>query len=147
MSDWRGAAQAELLSLVAGTDGCGVAEVCEAASLNDLVKRAGGGSLPAIGLAYVGHERYEEDELGSDRRYVIADFEVYIVDHDASSRAAAQRKVWEILGRIDERLDGARSALPPLWSWEITSEQVDEYENDAVSAIVRASLVLTKETV
>ena len=146
MSDWRVTAEAEMLALIAGTDKCGVAEVCASASLNDLVQRESGGSLPAIGGTYVGHERYEDDELGASHRHVVADFEVYVVARGAS-RAEAKAEIGRILGRIDTRLDGARSALPPLWSWEVSAEQIDEYENDAVSAIARASLVITKDTV
>lgn len=145
MSDWRTAAEAELLLLVAGTDNCGVAEVCGSASLNDLVQRDSGGNLPAIGTSYVGHERYEDDELGASHRHVVADFEVYVVAR-GGSRQDAKVDLGQILGRIDTRLDGARSALPPLWSWEVSAEQIDEYENDNVSAIMRASLVITKDT-
>lgn len=144
MTDYRGQGQDELVALIAGADNCGVVEVLPSQSLNDLVKNAAEGRAPVIGVAYRASRPFDEEELGADHRHVAAGFEVYVVDRNEASRAAALRNVTEILARIDTRVDGALSALPPLWAWEMDTEEIVEYENDAVAAIVEVALVVTK---
>ena len=146
MTDFRGQGQDELVALIAGTDNCGVAEVLPSQSLNDLVTREAGGSLPAIGVAYRAARHFDEEELGAHHRHVAAGFEVYVVARDANGRAAALREVTGILARIDTRVDGVLSALPPSWAWELDTEEIVEYENDAVAAVIEVALVVTKAT-
>ncbi len=144
MSDPRSLAQAELVSLIAGTDNCGVAEVLPSTSLRTLVNRDANGNLPAIGVRYSEFHDYEDEELGSSYRHRLHLFEVYIVDRNGRGGPDAVASVFEILGRVDARVDGQRSAIPPLWTWEVSSGEVEEYETDGAAAVLSVSLVIQK---
>ena len=131
--------QAELLTLIAGSDNGGVAEVCASQSVRELIQRDADGSLPAVGVAYRGFQRVEDESVAVTWYYADTRWEVSIVDR-AGTRPSALESVMEIVGRISDRIHGARSAIPPLWSWEVVHEEVEDVEDDAVAGVLYVEL-------
>lgn len=138
--DVRLEAQAELLALIRGTDECGVAEVCASQSVRELVQRDANGNLPAIGVAYRGFQRVEDESMGPTTFYADTRWEVGVVDRSGVDRPSALESVMEILGRVADRVHGSLSALPPRWSWEVVHEEVEDVEDDAVAGVLYVEL-------
>lgn len=138
--DVRLAAQAELLAIIRGEDEAGVAEVCASQSVRELVQRDANGNLPAVGVAYRGFQRVEDESMGTTVYYADTRWEVGIVDRSGRDRPSALESVMEILGRVADRIHGTRSAIVPLWSWEVVHEEVEDVEDDAVAGVLYVEL-------
>lgn len=132
--------QAELLTLIAGSDGCGVAEICPSQSVRELLQRDAQGSLPAIGVAYRGFDQVVDEPVGNGWFYADTLWEVSVVDRNETGRPLATQSVMEIMGRIRERLRAASSAVPPLWGYEIAHEDTEDVEDDAEAGALMVRL-------